>query len=190
MEHDLLDGADPARGRLRTFLLISFQSQLSHAAEAAAAQKRGGGREILSLEMETAEGRYQVDAIDSAATPEMVFDHTWARMMIQAAIERVGESYDAAEFKILRPFLTGGSEKDVSYADAAQALSITEDNARQKVSRLARRLPQALRAVVRESLSDPSEEVLDQETGQPTGGIETRRLMNEMSQWAAVRCPK
>lgn len=163
MEDDLLGGADPSRGRLRTFLLLCFQSQLSHAAEAAAAQKRGGGREILSLEMETAEGRYQVDAVDPAATPEMVFDYAWARMMIQAAIERVGESYDAAEFKVLRPFLTGGPETDVSYADASQSLNITEDNARQKVSRLAKRLPQALRAVVRESLSDPTEEVLDQE---------------------------
>ncbi|MDZ4401916.1 hypothetical protein [Prosthecobacter sp.] len=163
MENDLLDNADPARGRLRTFLLLSFQSQLSHAAEAAAAQKRGGGREILSLELETAEGRYQVDAIDSAATPEMVFDQAWARMMIQAAVDRVGEGAAATEFSVLRPFLTGGSPKDLSYADAAQALNITEDNTRQKISRLARRLPQALRDVVRESLTDPADELVNQE---------------------------
>lgn len=163
MEDDLLANADRERGKLRTFLLVSFQSQLSHAAAAAVAKKRGGDQPILSLDLETAEGRYQIEAADPGATPEAVYDQAWAHMMIQAAINRLGEGSDRTEFQILRPFITSGPGKDTNYAGVAVALNTTEENVRQKVSRYMKRLAQALRDVVRESLSDPTPEAIEQE---------------------------
>lgn len=163
MEEDLLDKADRERGKLRTFLLWSFRSQLSHAAEAAVAAKRGGKQPILSLDLENAEGQYQLEAVDPGATPEAVFDLMWAHMMIQSAITRLGEGSDPMEFQVLLPFITSGPGKETNYVEAAVTLNTSEANVRQKVSRYMKRLAQALRDVVCESLSDPTPEAIEQE---------------------------
>src|SRR5438045_8448625 len=55
LERDSLRVADPARGRFRSFLLASCGHFLANRRRHAAAQKRGGGRAMLSLDFDAAE---------------------------------------------------------------------------------------------------------------------------------------
>src|SRR5215472_17201851 len=56
--------ADPERGRFRTFLLRSLENFLRTQHRDETAQKRGGATELLSLELQSAEGRYETEPAD------------------------------------------------------------------------------------------------------------------------------
>lgn len=162
VEGGMLERADRERGRLRTFLLMSFRSQLSHAVEGARAAKRGGGASVVSLDLEEAEGRYRAEWADSAATPEKVFDYTWARMMIGLAVDRLAAGRDPGEFKVLMPLVMAAADGG-SYPDTARLLGVSEETVRQRISRLRKRLPESLREVVRDSLAEATPEAVDDE---------------------------
>ena len=57
--------ADQERGRFRTFLLTAFTHYNLNEAQRDRTEKRGGGQAALSLEFETAEGRYQLEPKDA-----------------------------------------------------------------------------------------------------------------------------
>ena len=55
LERDFLASLDPARGSLRGYLKTSLANFLVNQHESAVAQKRGGGRAIVSLDVDVAE---------------------------------------------------------------------------------------------------------------------------------------
>jgi hypothetical protein len=65
LEHKTLGRADSLRGKFRSFLLGSLQNYLLTAAERARALKRGGGVEFVSLDLQDAENRYRLEAVDA-----------------------------------------------------------------------------------------------------------------------------
>lgn len=73
IERRALAEADKLKGKLRTFLLTCFQNYLSVEAQRARRVKRGGGVEIVSLDLKDAEDRYLAEPIEYL-TPEKVFD--------------------------------------------------------------------------------------------------------------------
>ena len=52
LERDLVSSADPELGKLRTFLLTAFQRYIRGIRVMEHAEKRGGGREIFSLDVD------------------------------------------------------------------------------------------------------------------------------------------
>src|SRR5215469_15836934 len=77
LEKGQISFADPERGRFRTFLLRSLENFLRNEHARAITQKRGGNREIVSLDSETAEERYAAE-LDWQASPEQMFEKRWA----------------------------------------------------------------------------------------------------------------
>src|SRR4029077_8519893 len=73
LEGDLLARADPERGNFRKLLLASLRNFLANEARAGHAQKRGGGRVIVSLDAETEEG-----GLPDPADPQEAFEGQWA----------------------------------------------------------------------------------------------------------------
>jgi DNA-directed RNA polymerase specialized sigma24 family protein len=59
LESDFFGAADPAKGRFRAFLLASCKNFLANEHDRAGAQKRGGGRSLVSINVGSAEGRYR-----------------------------------------------------------------------------------------------------------------------------------
>jgi len=59
LERRSLETVSPDKGKFRSFLLASIDYFLADERDRAQAQKRGGGREPLSLDFEEAEGRYR-----------------------------------------------------------------------------------------------------------------------------------
>ena len=66
LERNALKAAERQRGRFRSFLLTAFQHFLSDEWDKAKAQKRGGGRRSISLNLQSGESRYALEAADAS----------------------------------------------------------------------------------------------------------------------------
>ena len=155
----LLAGADPARGKLRTFFLAAFQRDLVDFKKATRREKRGGGR-VVSLDQLAAEERI---AAEPAASAQEIFDRAWALEVLDAAVARLEQNYAtterAGQFAALRPFLTD----DADYGALCAVLSLTPAAARQAVHRLRERLGRALRDEIGGTLFEPTDATVDEE---------------------------
>lgn len=151
--------ADLDRGRFRTFLLASLKHFLSHERGRRAAQKRGGGRTILSLDFESAEKAYACEP-STDVTPERLFERRWALTVLQRALVSLEQEHREAgrleEFERLRPFLTGDGETP-TYAQLATEIGGSEGAIRVAVHRLRRRFRSALKEEVAQTVGDAAD---------------------------------
>src|SRR5947199_274186 len=84
-------GRSAARARLRTFLRACVDGMIASAERGARRQKRGGGRPILSLDVELAEGELSRTGIPSPDSPEDFFEKEWVRSLFSLAVQRLRE---------------------------------------------------------------------------------------------------
>jgi RNA polymerase sigma factor (sigma-70 family) len=165
LERGLFSAADQELGKLRTFLLTAFQRYASDARNRSVALKRGGGREIVSLDVEEAEKHF--DQPSDALTAQEVFDRHWAHAILQRTLARLNEMETSAgkggQFTVLQLFLMPSSTAEGNYDEVAAALGITGDAARKAVSRLRGKFREMLRTEIGETLATPSKEQVDEE---------------------------
>lgn len=165
LEHNLFAAAKPELGKLRTFLLTTFRRYIGDVQERDSAQKRGGGGEVLSLDVIAGEEKYGWELAD-ASTPESLFERSWAVSVIKNAIASLGADEEAAgrgrEFKEVESFLSpeGGTD---DYAAVAGRLGQNEAAIRQMVSRLRKKFRDHLRKTIADTLADADEQQVDEE---------------------------
>ena len=92
LEHRALSGVDRLKGKFRSFLLACFQNYLSVEARRAHRLKRGGQCQFVSLDLETAENRYQYEPEDYL-TAEKIFEARWALTLLDHAMTVLREEY-------------------------------------------------------------------------------------------------
>ena len=159
LEKNYFHDADPARGRFRAFLCASIRHFLSNERDRERTLKRGGKQPPISLDVETAEGRYHIEPRDDL-TPEKLFDRQWALMLLERVLGRLREQHVSAGkaelFDHLKGFLTGDS-LTVPYADVAKALGMTEGAVKVAVHRLRRQFRDTLVQEIAETVSDPAD---------------------------------
>jgi RNA polymerase sigma factor (sigma-70 family) len=163
LESDWLRHADEHRGRFRSFLLKSLQNFLSHARERSAAVKRGGKVEFVSWDRWMAQPPSQIalspEALDSLP-PERLFDVRWAATVVERALERLREECEAKGRLRLFETLSGhlASERgDVSYANLASGLGITEPMVKKQLHNLRQRYRWLLRDEVAHTVENPAD---------------------------------
>lgn len=148
--------ASPDGGRFRSFLLACLRHFLSNERDRARTIKRGGPHPPLSLDMETAEGRYLIEPRDEL-TPEKIFDRRWALTLLDRALTRLRNEHVAGRkqdvFEALKGYLTGASE-GIPYTDVASALGTSEGATKVAVHRLRRRFRDLLIEEVAETVLD------------------------------------
>jgi RNA polymerase sigma-70 factor (ECF subfamily) len=163
LEKNDLAAADPGRGRFRSFLLASLKHFLANEWDRARAEKRGGGRFVLSIDFRTAEERYRAEPSHDL-TPEKIFERRWALMLLENVLARLhDESAQAGKmdsFDRLKGFLTG-EQAAMTYGQLAAELNMSEGALKVAVHRLRRRYRELLRAEIEETVADPEE--IDQE---------------------------
>jgi len=168
LEKDLFAAADREAGKLRTFLLTAFTRYLIRERDRARAQKRGGGQVIESLDhkFELGEDRDRNQPVDRA-TPEQIFTRSWAFSVLDAAkvaCARKEASAGRAEmFRALECFLERNTLREVRYKDLAGQLGLSEECLRQAVKRLRNRYRKIIRDLIAETLTDPTEQAIDEE---------------------------
>jgi RNA polymerase sigma-70 factor (ECF subfamily) len=159
LEKEYLRSADRERGRFRTFLLTAVARFLSKQVERAAAQKRGGGRKPLSIDLADAEGRYLLEPADRY-TPEVLFERRWAMMLLDRAIGRLASDYarkgKSSLFERLRPHLIG-SDNEAEYGALATGLDMTTGALKVAIHRLRRRFGQTLKEEIADTVAGPDE---------------------------------
>ncbi|MBC8874982.1 MAG: sigma-70 family RNA polymerase sigma factor, partial [Planctomycetes bacterium] len=94
LEKNYISEADQQRGRFRSFLLASLKHFLANERDYARAQKRGGGRPVISLDFESAESRYCHEPADTM-TPERLFERRWALTLLDRVLSRLYDEYAA-----------------------------------------------------------------------------------------------
>jgi RNA polymerase sigma-70 factor (ECF subfamily) len=159
LEKDYLQAADPQRGRFRAFLLTAFQRFLANERDRARAQKRGGGRPVLSLDFQAGESQFQREPADPA-TPETLFERRWALTLLEQTLGRLRQEFASAGkeklFATLKGTLTG-DDSGVPYAQLAAQLDVSEQAVKVAVHRLRRRYAELLRAEITQTVADPRE---------------------------------
>jgi DNA-directed RNA polymerase specialized sigma24 family protein len=159
LERDALEAADRARGRFRSFLLTAFKHFLADEWDKAKAQKRGGGRRAIPLNLESGESRFALEPAD-ALTPERLYEKQWALTFLDHVLRRLGDEFAGKgkdkQFQALKPFLAGESEPS-SYEIAARSLGISTAAAKVAAHRARRRYREILRAEIAETVSGPQE---------------------------------
>jgi DNA-directed RNA polymerase specialized sigma24 family protein len=159
LERRVLPRADPQRGKFRGFLLASLRNFLLNEYDRNSAQKRGGGRRVLSIDFDSAEQRYAAEPVDEL-TADRVFERQWALTVLEqslAALQRqFAQDGKAQVFEVLAGFLTGDRPTG-EYRQAAGDLEMSEAAVKMAVSRLRRRYRDLIREEITRSLADPAD---------------------------------
>jgi len=132
VQGNLLQSADPNRGRFRSFLLKSLTNFLIDAAAKRRRQKRGGQLQFVSLESWMAEARPQLclpKATVESAPPEALFDAGWAAAIAEEALRRLRLECESKGrrrvYEVLHPYLTA-ERSEISYESLSRALGVPE----------------------------------------------------------------
>jgi len=159
LEKQQLAAADPARGRFRSFLLASLKHFLANEWDKTRAQKRGGGKILIPVDVATAETSCGLEPADQA-TAEKIFERRWALTLLDQVLRRLRAEYvrDGKEnlFEQLKPTLTEAS-RTVAYVEIATRLGTTEGAVKVAVHRLRQRYREVLRAEIADTVANPGE---------------------------------
>jgi RNA polymerase sigma-70 factor (ECF subfamily) len=154
-----LESIDRSQGSFRSFLLASINHLLANEWDRARALKRGGNRQIISLDAEEAEGRFiqETVAYDSA---EKAFDRRWALTLLDRALARLRDEFATAgklaQFDRLKIFLSDvAGEGD--YAALAGPLGLEAGGVAVAVHRLRLRYREIIRGEIAQTVTTESE---------------------------------
>lgn len=159
IEKNYLNVADRRRGKFRWFLLTAFKCFLANEWDRTQAQKRGGGKQIVSFDAMTAEERYLHEPLDQLSADQL-YDRRWAADLLAGAHARLRAEYAEADralrFQYLEAYLPGG-QPALSQAEVGAALGVSEGSVKQEVFRLRRRFGELLREAVAQTVAHADE---------------------------------
>lgn len=166
LEQKTLSRASRDKGRLRTFLLGALQNFLADEHDRATALKRGGGKQIVSINEHFADAEGAA-AAELPADPAASFDRTWAATLVTQVWQRLQSDYVAEGrgewLDALKPFVVGGSAAPApSQEEVAARLQVPISTLRTWLQRLRERYRDCLRAEVARTVwnrSDIDEEL-------------------------------
>ena len=153
-----IEGADPLRGKFRSYLLMALKRFAADQRDRDHAAKRGGGQvhAVINGESEqTGAGLQIADA--SIEAPDAAFDRQWALTVLARALVRLESEMRGGgrsdHFDALKPWLT--AEADVTpQADAATKLGMSVEAVKVAIHRLRKRFREAVKAEIAQTVSD------------------------------------
>ena len=159
IERDLFSKADAERGRLRSFLLGTFKHFLSDEWDKERALKRGGGRQIVSMDAAQAEERFAMEPADEES-PDRCFEKRWALVVLDRVMRSLRDHYVSSGkgevFEELHQYLAPESGGE-SYRKSAEVLGLTANAVRVAVFRMRQRYATELRAQIAETVESEEE---------------------------------
>ncbi len=150
LEGGFFGGADPRRGRFRSYLLTALRHYLGDLRKRDLALKRGGRAEHVALD--------PAAHAPAVYDEETRFDREWAYTLLARAFDAIErewrEAGKAAHFETLKPWIVG----EVPGREAAAAkLGMSEGAFKVAVHRLRQRFRDAMTAEVAHTVSDAGE---------------------------------
>ena len=159
LEKESLRVADPQRGKFRSFLLASLNNFLAKEWRAARAQKRGGRRVSIPLDLQSAESRYSLEPAHEL-TPEKIYQRRWALTLLEGTFSKLREEFvgrgKIGLFEHLKGYLVM-EKSTVPYRQLATELEMTEGAVKVAVHRLRRRCRELLREEIAQTVAQPEQ---------------------------------
>lgn len=144
-----IEGADPVRGRFRSYLLSALKRFAADQRDKTNAAKRGGGQ----IHAQLTEGNEIPDA--RAGAPDAAFDRQWALTVLarsMAALEmRMCSEGKSAHFDVLKAWLTADTDA-VPQCEAAERLGISVEAVKVAVHRLRKRFREAVKEEISQTV--------------------------------------
>lgn len=162
VEGDFLESADPAKGRFRSYLLTYWKRFLIDRARAEGRLHRGGNQSIVSLSGSRGEDAWKLWSSSSSpkSDPDQAYHEAWAATLVQNSLEQLRAEYAASHragvFEALLPLLTQPADAQ-TYSVLSNRLAVSVGAAKVALHRLRQRFAQTLRALVQETIEDPSD---------------------------------
>jgi RNA polymerase sigma-70 factor (ECF subfamily) len=158
LEKEWLAAVKRECGRFRTFLLMAFKRFMANQWDRSRARKRGGGCEVISLDLDNAE---HLVAEHAASLPaEALYEKRWALTLLETVMRRLKAEHEAAgkiaEYELLKQCLTA-DRGTIRYDELARALGLEAASARSAVHRLRKRFREVFREEVAGTVADPGE---------------------------------
>ena len=139
------------RGRFRCFLMAAVENFLRNVVDRNKAEKRGGGRPLVSLDEQSAEASYLAEPADEL-DPARHFELRWALTILERVMQRLREEYlqhgRGDLFDELVTHLWGDTDS-IPYSELAERFGLSEGN----IKITAHRLRQSYRALLREEIA-------------------------------------
>lgn len=153
--------ADQEKGRLRSYLLGALKHFSAYQYRKETAQKRGGGAPRISIDEEAAEERFQYEPrADESENPDRVFERRWAMTVLETVLKKLAAEFRSggkeAQFAVLSGFLAWNSG-EMSYAQAAEKLGMTEGAVKVAVHRMRNRYREILHEGILATVASPDE---------------------------------
>ena len=165
VEKEMLRKIEREGGRFRAFLLACFNHFVSDQRDLGRRLKRGGDREIVSLDAAEAEGRYSREPADRA-DPARIFERRWALTVLDTVLARLKEQLETEGkgrlFEHLQALVVG-EPGAARHAEIAARLGLSESAVSVTVHRLRQRYRQLLREEVAQTVQRIEE--IDDEIG-------------------------
>jgi len=159
LRKDFLSGVGPEKGRFRSFLLACLKHFLADEWEKARTAKRGGNCPELSLDLDRAEERYQLEACVEADA-ESLYERRWALDLLDHVLNRLRQevvtSGKEAVFNELQGCLLGERPTE-TYAQLGARLGMSETAVKVTVHRLRQRYRDLLREEIAHTVTRPEE---------------------------------
>lgn len=158
IESDVVQRADPRRGRFRSFLVSAFEQFLNRQYQYESAAKRRPEHPVISIDAVVGARQYDLE-VSERYTPERQFEHAWAMAVIDRALQRLRSEHQAKGkadlYETLKGYLTG--EHVPSGMDAARTLNRSEGAVRVAVHRLKQRFAELLREEVGQTVESDAD---------------------------------
>ena len=159
LESHALRAVAPAKGRFRSFLLVSLKHFLDNEWHRSHAVRRGGRYQFISWEDLKSDDRELPGPADSMS-PERVFNRRWALMLLERVMNRLRSECAAARkqevFDKLKDYLTGDAAGK-SYRELAAELQMSEGAVKVTIHRLRRRFGELIREQIARTVDSPEE---------------------------------
>ncbi|HZE97634.1 MAG TPA: sigma-70 family RNA polymerase sigma factor [Planctomycetota bacterium] len=156
LEGGLLQKYRHEKGRFRSFLKGVLRRFLSEARRDGAAQKRGGGRTFVSLDvaaLETGEA--------AGRTPDELFDRQWARDVLTESLAELRIRLPAEGkgdcLRVYEAYELAPAQEGISYGSVGRALGLTEHQVKSHLDTARERLEQIVRERVARGVTSPRE---------------------------------
>ncbi len=157
LEAPNLGGAEPGRGRFRSYLLGALKHHLSHQRQHALREKRGGGAEMIALQAETETSPGIEFGDPRVLPPDQEFDREWALHVLRLATDALASEWQVAgrheQFVALQPFI-GGERQHGDLSSLAEGLGENAASLRKTLSRMRQRFRHHVKAQLGATLDE------------------------------------